>query len=194
MRESMRVYLLIISFALLLQPAFAIVPTMDIYQQSQDITAIADYAQNIGAYVEKLSVLATQAEQIRQLHGLEQVSAAGNALCELCTPVDQKKLTTYINQVNSDLCSQFSFAMQNITGISKSFNSLREIITQVYKNPKSSGLALQQAAVETQMASQNTLTQIQLLRAQQAQKQLAEQKLEQQNTTAVYQGFKNAGL
>ena len=190
----MRIYQLIISFALLLQPACAIVPTMDIYQQSQDITAIADYANNIGAYVEKLSVLASQAEQIRQLHGLEQVSAAGNALCELCTPVDQKKLTTYINQVNSDLCSQFSFAMQNITGISKSFDSIREIITQFTKNPKASGLALQQAAVQTQIASQNTLTQIQLLMAQQAQKHLAEQKLEQQSNKAAYQGFQHAGL
>ena len=187
-------YWLLILVMLEIPIGFAIVPTIDQHQLSDDITTTTDYAYNIGSYLNRLGTVMTAVDQIKQLHGLEQITAAGNAVCDLCTPIEQKQLETYIDTVNSDLCSQFGWAMTNITGLSKSFQSINDVILMFKTNPKAAGLALQQAAVQTQTATQNTLAQIQMLMAQQAQKQLAEQKLEKQNTNAVYTGFKNAGL
>lgn len=190
----MRRYCLILLLLFGIEQIYAVVPTIDQHQLSQDATTITSYGANIGVYLDKLGQAITVADQITQLHSLEQIKEAGNGLCELCSPIEQKKLEVYIESVNSDLCSQFAFAMKNITGLNKSIKSINDVISMFQTNPKAAGLALQQAAIQTQTATQNTIAQIQMLMAQQAQKQLAEQKLEKQNTVAVYSGFRKAGL
>ena len=173
---------------------YAIIPTIDQHQLSDDITTTVGYGASLGAYLAELGQVMTAAQQISQLHGLQQVSAAGTAICDLCSASDIHQLQTYVNQVNGDLCSQFAFAMQNVTGLLQSTQDINDIILLLQTNPKAAGLALQQAAIRTQTASQNSLTQIQLLMAQQSQKSLAEQKLEQQSNSLVYAGFKHSGL
>lgn len=185
---------ILIWFCWLSFDAYAIVPTIDQHQLSEDVSTVTSYASTLGVYLNQLSQVMTAAEQVKQLHSLEQVSALGTAVCQLCNLSDTKKLATYVQQVNDDLCSQFSFAMQNITGLAQSAKDIEGIIQLLQTNPKAAGLALQRAAIRTQTASQNTLSQIQLLLVQQNQKILAEQKLEQQNTDAVYAGFKQSGL
>ena len=174
--------------------AMAVVPVIDEHQLSTDITTMTSYGTTLGAYLSRLGQVMTAAQQVQQLHGLEQVSKAGTAICDLCSPVETIQLQTYVEQVNRDLCSQFSWSMKNITGLSQSVQDINDVVSLLQTNPKAAGLALQQAAIRTQVASQNTLAQIQLLMAQQSQKQLAEQKLEQQNTAATYAGFKQSGL
>ena len=185
------VFLLLVIYS---NTVMAIVPTIDQQQLKNDITTMASYGATIGAYMAKISQAITAVDQVRQLRGLQQVEAAGKAICALCTPVEEYNLQNYINNINDDLCSQFSFAMENITGLARSVNSLTDIIQLFQTNPKEAGLALQRAAIQTQVATQNTMTQIQMLMAQQAQKQLAEQKLEKQTTEEVYGGFKQSGL
>ncbi len=173
---------------------YAIIPTIDQYQMGEDLTSMANYTPALGVYIAKLEQSMTAVEQIKQLRGLQQISTAGTAICDLCSPTDIAKLHTYINQVNGDLCSQFAFAMQNITGLVQSVNDINDVISLLQTNPKAAMLSLQQAAIRTQTASQNSLAQLQLLIAQQSQKTLAEQKLEQQSTELIYAGFKQSGL
>lgn len=174
--------------------ASAIVPTTDIHQLAEDTTAITSYAATMGLYLQKLGDAMTVAEQIKNLHSLDDVSKAVAGACRLCEPIKRQQLATYIKNVDSDLCSQFQYALENITGIQKSITSISDLIGLLQTNPKEAGLALQRAAIQSQMATQNTLAQIQLLMAQQSQKQIAEDKLEKSNTDAIYNGFKNAGL
>jgi hypothetical protein len=185
---------LVFSFVIFFNYALAIVPTIDQHQLSDDITTMTTYASTIGAYLQKISQAVTVAEQINKLQGLQQLEAAGNALCDLCKPIDIQKLQIYINNINGDLCSQFSFALGNITGIAKSIQSINDVINAFATNPKEAGLALQRASMQTQVASQNTLAQIQLLMTQQTQKQLASEKLAKQNNDAIYSGFHNNKL
>ena len=55
-------------------------------------------------------------------------------------------------------------------------------------------MALQRSAIQTAVSTQNTMAQIQVLMAQQGQKQLAEEKMEKQNANDAYAGFMQAGL
>ena len=189
----MKIYLYVL-WTVWLPLAFGIVPTIDQYNLSENITTMTSYGATAGAYLNRLSKVMTAVEQVQQLHGLQQVSSAGTAICNLCSPIEASQLQTYVNQVNSDLCSQFAYAMKNISGLAQSVQDITDVINLLQTNPKEAGLALQRASIQTQAAMQNNLAQIQLLMAQQAQKQLAEQKLEQQNTASAYSGFQQSGL
>lgn len=185
----------IMIFIVGIQFSVAVVPTFDMYQSVQDsVTTGADYAITISEYLNKVSQAMTVAEQIRNLKGLNDLTSLTDNVCELCTPIQHQKLNTYINNVNSDLCSQFKMALDNITGLSNAVHDINDIIANFRSNPQQASLALQRAAIQTQQVTQNTLAQIQLLMAQQSQKQLAEQKLEKEDTVETYKGFDNAGL
>ncbi len=156
--------------------AFAVVPTTDMYQVGQDTTTTSGYVAQIPSYLNQMNSAMNAADQVSALKGLQQVSGAGQALCQLC---DAKQLSTmqdYVQQVNGDLCSQFSYALSNITGSKQAITSLQGVMAAFASNPKAAALALQQASVATQSATQNTMAQIQMLEAQKAQKQLAEDK------------------
>ena len=181
-------------FGFLILPVFAIIPTIDQYQLSSDISTMTNYSSTIASYLSNISKATTSVEQVRQLHGLQQVEAIGNSLCALCTQVDEKKLQNYVNNINDDLCSHFAFAVRNITGLAQNINNISDILLLFQTNPKVAGLALQQAVIHVQVSTQNTLSQIQILMAQQAQKQLAEQKIEKQTTDNTYLGFKHSNL
>lgn len=169
-------------------------PVVDINQQAKDFGTLVYYSSMIKGYVDKLSQSISIVEQIKTLKSLDQLKATGGAICELCTPIEQQQLTLYLEQVNTDLCSQFQFAMDNIKGLQTSINSIEAIIRSAQVNPQTAALALQQAAIQASISTANTLNQIQLLIAQQEQKRLAQQKLERQVTLDVYTGFKSSGL
>lgn len=191
----MKVKNLLIYYSYLsISTSYAIVPTIDVSQQAQDLQAINSYTAKITTTVAKLGQAIDIANQIRELKSLEQVQQVGGAICKLCSQSDQQKLQLYINQVNDDLCSQFSFAMENIIGLNNNIKKLQDIILLFNTNPKEAGLALQTAALHTQMAVQSTLTHMHALSTQQTQKHLAEEKFEKQNTDAIYMGFKHSGL
>lgn len=174
--------------------SYAIVPTIDVSQQAQDLQAINSYNVRITTAVAKIGQAIDIANQLKELKSLEQVQKAGGAICKLCSKSQQHELQLYINQVNDDLCSQFSFALDNLIGLNNSIKSLQDIITLFNTNPKEASLALQTAALHTQMAVQSTLTHMHALTTQQVQKQLAAEKFEKQNTNDIYTGFKHSGL
>lgn len=173
---------------------YAVVPTIDVSQQAQDMQAISSYTAKITTTVAKIGQAIDIANQLKELKSLEQVSKVGGDICKLCSKSEQETLQLYINQVNDDLCSQFSFALENIIGINNDIKKINDIVTLFNTNPKEAGLALQTAALHTQMAVQNTLTHMHALTAQQAQKQLAEEKLSKQNNELIYTGFKKSNL
>lgn len=173
---------------------FAIVPTIDEHQLSDDLSTMMSYGTSMGGYLTNLSKTITAVDQVQQLHGLQQVEAVGSSLCALCSLTDQKQLQSYIDDVNNDLCSQFSWAISNITGLEQNVGTINQIIQLFQTNPKAAAIALQQAVVQTQVSTQNTIAQVQVLMSQQAQKQLAEQKMEKQNTNDIYAGFRQSGL
>ncbi|MBP9742096.1 MAG: hypothetical protein KBD37_01925 [Burkholderiales bacterium] len=174
--------------------SLAVIPTIDQHQLATDLTTMSTYSAQVSAYLVGIGKAVTTFEQIQQLHGLQQVEAAGSAICELCSLTEEQQLQTYINNINGDLCSQFSWAMSNITGLVQNVTTISEIIQLFQTNPKAATIAMQQAAIQTQISTQNTIAQIQMLMVQQAQKQLAEQKVELQNSNDIYIGFKKTGL
>ncbi len=167
---------------------------IDMYQLSKDRMTFLDYTFRIGQYLERIGKAVNTAEQLKNLKSLQQIQGAGRAICELCTPLERQQLELYIQHVNDDLCSQFNYAMDNLIGFQGTIKSMQDVINNLTINPQAAGLALQQASIQASIASASTLSQIQLLIAQQEQKKLAEQKLERQVTDDIYSGFKNSGL
>ena len=179
---------------LITSSAFAVVPTTDMYQMGQDTSTTASYVAQIPTYLSKMNSTMNAANQVQNLHGLAQIQGGGQAICELCNASDLATMQSYVNSINTDLCGQFSAALSNITGTQQSISSLQGVMAAFTSNPKAAALALQQASVATQSATQNTMAQMQMLEAQTQQRQLAQQKLEQTSTTdAMSNGF-HSGL
>jgi hypothetical protein len=181
-------------YALCIANVSAVVPTTDVKQEIDDITAMKSYTAHIASIVYNIGQAVDIAEQIRNLKSLEDVERAGGAICKLCSSTERFQLQQYINQVNDDLCSQFGTAMQSVIGAEKTVKSIQNIIDSFSTNPKEAGLALQAAATQANSAIQGSLSQIQVLLVQKAQKQLAQEKLSKQNNQALYIGIKQSGL
>ncbi|HLX52362.1 MAG TPA: hypothetical protein VKR58_00375, partial [Aquella sp.] len=179
---------------LFLNCTYAVMPTVDVVQEAQDLEAIGTYTTKITTGLLKIGEAVDIAVQLRELKSLQDVANVGGAICRLCSVSEQQELQTYINQVNDDLCSQFSTAMSSMIGVQQTIRGLQDIIKNFNTNPKEAALALQAASIQTQAAVQGTLAQIQVLMAQTAQKRLAEEKLAKQNNAALYAGFKQSGL
>lgn len=170
-------------------------PVVDVHQTQEDYFAMLSYRSYVVTNaLNNLGQVADIAGQIASVQSFQDALKVGGEICQLCSASDKQKLQNYVNQVNTDLCSQVGYAYKNITGIKKSIQSLQDVIGLLQTNPKEAGLALQNAAVQTQAAMQGTLYQVQILLAQHEQKQLAEQKLEKQNSEEIYTGIRNIGL
>ena len=188
MKKLLSVILVIASAA-----SYAFVPTTDVAVAAQDVATQTAYTGQITTYLSQIGSTMNAAQQVSGLKGLAAVQGAGSQLCALCNQSDLASLNQYATDINSDLCSQFSLALSNITGAKNSISTLQGIMATFATNPKAASLALQQAAIATQTATQNTMAQMQMLQAQTVQRELAKEKLEQTNSTAAFTDF-HSGL
>lgn len=179
---------------LLIKNGFTVIPTIDTYQQATDNSTSVQYGTQIATYLEQLSSTMNAAEQVQNLKGLAEIQGAGAQICSLCDKSDLITLNKYSSDINTDLCSQFAKSLTNITGTKESISRLQDIMTKFATNPKAAGLALQQAAIATQTATQNTMAQMQLLQAQAQQRELAKEKLQQQSTMNAFGSGFHSGL
>lgn len=188
----MKKYLLLLTVAI--STAYAVVPTTDVgptgirssQEMTNDAATMGQYVASVGSTMGKIQQTYQVTEQMKNLQGLQKLQGAG-ALCQLCTATDQAQLNNYRNSINDDLCSQFSLAYQNLTGVTNAANSLSDIMRLLSTDPKAAMLSLQQASVASQQTTNSTLAQMQLLQTQMVQKQLADEKQGQQMTGAMSQ-------
>lgn len=183
--------LLIVGFLFICMPVLAVVPISNDYMERQDDTTLLQYTAQIPTYLSQMNSAMNAANQVRGLQGLSQVQGAGQALCTLCTANDLNSMQNYVNQVNTDLCSQFSVALSNITGTQQAITDLQQIMKVFATNPREAALALQQASVATQTATQNTLAQLQMLQTQAQQKNLADEKIAHTQQTSMQNSMVN---
>lgn len=150
------------------------------------LSAAATAASNAGTYLNQIQQAKTIVNQVQALQGLQQLQAAGSGLCNLCTPSDQAQLQSYLNNINGDLCTQFSNAMSNMGSAQQSFTSLQGIIGALSStNPQAASISLAQSSATTLTSVNNSLAQIQAMQAQTAQKQLAQEKYDTQEATLM---------
>lgn len=181
----MKKYLFLLVTAI--SSAYAVVPTTDVgaagiraaTETTNDAATMGQYVASVSSTMNKIQQTYQVTEQMKNLQGLQKLQGGG-ALCELCNASDAAKLNDYRNSINTDLCSQFSLAYQNLTGVTKAANSLQDVMRLLSTDPKAAMLSLQQASVASQQTANSTLAQMQLLQTQQVQKQLADEKQGQQ--------------
>ena len=180
---------------------FAVVTTIDIgpsgtkasSDMAKDSATMANYVSSISSTMSKIGQTMDSVKQLQNLKGLQKLQAAGD-ICTLCTQSDNTQLQAYQSSIDDDLCSQFSSAYQNLTGVQQAATSLKDIMGLLNTNPQAALMSLQQATISAQQTTNSTLAQMQLLQAQATQKQLAQEKMQQQNAQAIAQGLKNPGL
>lgn len=150
------------------------------------LSAAATATANAGTYLNQIQQAQTIATQVQALHGLQQLQAAGSGLCNLCSPSDQAQLQLYLNNINGDLCTQFSNAMSNMGSAQQSFTNLQGVIGALSStNPQAASISLAQSSATTLTSVNNSLAQIQAMQAQTAQKQLAQEKYDTQEATQM---------
>lgn len=185
----------------LVSSCFAIVPTMDVgvvgtkasSDMAKDATTMASYVASVGTTMGQIGRTMDAAKQLQNLQGLQKLQAAGN-LCALCTQTDQAQLQNYQNSIDDDLCSQFSNAYRNLTGVTNAASSLKDIMGLLTTNPSAALMSLQQATVAAQQTTNSTLAQMQLLQTQTMQKQLAQEKMQKQTAQNIATAMQNPGL
>ncbi len=166
---------------------FAATATVDIgaagirasQETANDAATMGQYVASVSSTMGKIQQTMSSVDQLKNLQGLQKLQAGGQ-LCQLCNASDSAQLQDYRNSINTDLCSQFSNAYQNLTGVTNAANSLSDIMRLLSTDPKAAALSLQQASVSAAQTTNSTLAQIQLMQAQQMQKQLADEKQSQQ--------------
>lgn len=176
----------------------AVVTTYDtatVARQTSDkaeaVATMANYSTQLTSTFNKMSDAKDAVAQLKNLKGLQKLQGAEN-LCNLCSATDAKKLSDYSSSINDDLCAQFGFAYKNLTGITKTFNSLQDIAKMLTTDPRSAALALQQASVSAAQTTNSTLAQMQVMQAQMIQKQLADEKTMQNNAKAMANTLKGS--
>lgn len=172
--------------------SFAMVATVDVgsagqraaQEMSVDAATMGQYVASVSSTMNKIQQTYDVANQMKNLQGLQKLNA-GSQLCELCSATDSKSLNAYRDSINTDLCSQFSLAFKNLTGVTNAANSLSDIMKLLSTDPKAAMLSLQQAGVASAQTTNSTLAQIQLLQTQVIQKQLADEKAGQQANASM---------
>jgi hypothetical protein len=165
---------------------FAVVTTYDTATASRTAADTAEatntmvyYTSQVASTFNKMADAKSAVSQLQSLKGLQKLQA-GETLCNLCSATDNKKLADYSASINDDLCSQFGYAYKNLTGITKTFSNLQDIVGMFNKDPRTAALALQQASITAAQTTNSTLAQMQVMQAQMVQKQLADEKRQQQ--------------
>ncbi len=171
---------------------FAIVP-VDTSLDTANSAAMLNYYPSVVSTLSKIGQSMQIVDQMQSLQGMQKLSV-GTSICRLCQPSDQAQLQSYATSINDDLCSQFSMAYQNLTGVQNAAKSLGDIMTMLTVNPKAALMSLQQAAVAAQSTTNSTLAQMQLMQAQMIQKSLADDKVMNQSAQSISDGMKNPGL
>lgn len=169
--------------------SMAVVPIQNINDASTMITITSQ----IGKYLQQLQTAQNTYQQVQALKGLQQIQAGGQGLCALCNQTDAVTLSNYVNQINNDLCSQFSNIMSNLTNSQANFSNLQQIISAFNHNPEAASIGLQQTSTSLLSNVQSTLTQMNALQAQQIQRDLAKEKMNKQGVADWHAGFNNMG-
>lgn len=168
--------------ALFINSSYAVVATQDINitsQQAQDKATVASYISNIVKTTSKINQTMGAVDSLKKLDGLQKLNAMSD-LCTTCTTSDIQQLYDYSTSINKDLCSQFSVAYKNLTGVSNAASSIKDIMNLFTSNPQAALLSLQQASIGAQQTANSTLAQMQMLQAQTQQRELAREKLQNQ--------------
>ncbi len=159
--------------------SFAMVPiTTSLDPSALEAAALA--ASQASTYMQQISQAKTVLDQVQGLKGLQQLQSAGSGLCNLCNKSDQEQLTEYVNNINGDLCTQFSNSMQNLGAAQKGLQNISGIIGALSgANPQAASLSLAQSSATTLQSLNTTMAQMQAMQAQIQQKQLAQEKQNQ---------------
>ena len=174
--------LIIMSSLCLSSNVFAVVATSDInvtQQRLEDKATVASYMSGILNSTTKINQTMQAVDNLKKLEGLQKLNGVSQ-LCRACDMSDLKQLYDYSSSVNKDLCSQFSSAYQNLTGIPNAASSIKDIMKLFSTNPQAAMMSLQQASLGAAQTANSTLGQMQLLQAQAQQRELAKEKMQQQ--------------
>lgn len=165
--------------------SFAMVPiTTSLDPSALEAAALA--ASQASTYMQQISQAKTVVDQVQGLRGLQQLQSAGTGLCNLCNKSDQAQLTEYVNNINGDLCTQFSNSMQNLGAAKQGLENISGIISALSgANPQAASLSLAQSSATTLQSLNTTMAQMSAMQAQSMQKQLATEKI----TTTQYNNF-----
>lgn len=188
----MKVFLRYFILCIFVVNSYALVP-VDTSMDTAGLAAMASYTTRVKQTMQVAQQGMSVTKKLQSLQGLRKLQAGGD-ICRLCTEKDKEALQNYSNSINSDLCSQFNLAYQNLTGVQNAVDSLDGIMNLLTVNPQAAALSLQQASVAAQSTTNSTLAQIQLLQAQSEQKRLADEKLQKNNADEVGAALKDVHL
>ncbi|MCC2644934.1 MAG: hypothetical protein K0R94_712 [Burkholderiales bacterium] len=169
----------------------AIVP-VDTSLDTANTFAMANYATSVTTTFNNITKTMEVTQQLQNLKGLQNL--ATSALCSTCIRQTQAQLQAYANSINDDLCKQFSTAYKNLTGVQSAASSLLDIMNLMTINPKAAMMSLQQATISAQATTNSILVQMQLMQTQAIQREMAIEKVKNDNAQTIADAFRHTGL
>lgn len=178
---KMKSIYIVVPFVMFCSSVYGVVFTQDVTIAKNEVenkATVASYVSNTYNTLTKVNQTMAAVDNLKKLQGLQKLNGMSE-LCRLCDMSDLKQLQQYSSSIDSDLCSQFSIAYQNLTGITNSAKSLQDIMGLLTTNPQAAMLSLQQASLAASQTANSTLGQIQTLQAQAVQRELAKEKYQE---------------
>ena len=195
----MRVVIFII-FLIQMNSMFAVVPVVAPTEEAREAVTVASYLRQIHDLINGMADTTDIARQLTSLHSLIELQNKVALVCSnTCDERGQAALRNYVNNLNNSIATQFNQASASLRSTATTIRNLQDLIDFVTNggitlNTKQAALALQKSILKVQAQAQVTLSQTMVLLNQQAQRQLAQEKLDKAVTKDIYTGIKKSGL
>ena len=192
--------ILLIIFLVKINSGFAVVPVVTPAEEAREAIAVTTYLRQIHDLINGIAETTDIARQLASLHSLIELQNKVALVCSRsCDQRGQTALRNYVENLNNSIATQFTYASTSLRSVATTVRNLEELIDfvtngQVALNTKQTAFALQRSLLKVQAQSQVTLSQTMVLLNQQAQRQVAQEKLDRVVTKDIYIGIKKSGL
>ena len=203
MREGI-IMRLIVGFIFLVSSVFnsalAVVPVIAPTEEAREAVTVSAYLRQIHDLINGMADTTDIARQLVSLQSIIELQNKVTLVCnDVCDERGQAGLRNYIQTLNNNIANQFNQASASLRSTATTIRNLQDLIDFVTNggltlNTKQAALALQKSILKVQAQAQVTLSQTLVLLNQQAQRQLAQEKLDKVVTKDIYTGFKKSGL
>jgi hypothetical protein len=192
--------ILFVIFLIKMSNIFAVVPVIAPTEEAREVIAVTTYLRQIHDLINGMADTTDIARQLASLHHLIELQNKVSLVCRnVCDQKGQDALRNYVENLNNNIANQFNYASTSLRSVATTVRNLEDLIDFVTNggvalNTKQTALALQRSLLKVQAQSQVTLSQTMVLLNQQAQRSLAQEKLDQAVTKDIYIGIKKSGL
>lgn len=178
-----------------------VIPVIDVRKAQEDLIkrfeekiSFAEFSLRLKGFYEKLETIQNVYEQVETLAKIEEECEKIINETKDMSLEKKEKIKELLDSTQENLVKNFSKILHSKSSFKDKVKNFKEMLSLLKGNVNDAGLALQEAALETNTEIQKSLTELQLLQATIYKKNEMEKKINEKNNTATFKGMEKIGL